>query len=201
MTPKELVYHKQSGFTLVEVMIVMVILALMAALIVPNLGGRGNDIREVVNRLTVLGKHLQARARLEQKTFRLVVDMTDDEAHTFYVESTSGAIFIETEPTEEEEPDEEAPPVTGGFAMDPDFSKSPRALPDSLMFADVEVSYREDPITEGRAYVHFFPQGMVEEVVIHITDGENLNWSITYAPLTGKGHVLSTHVRLRDLRG
>ena len=39
--------HKQSGFTLIEVMIVVVILGILAAAVVPNLTGRAGEARVV----------------------------------------------------------------------------------------------------------------------------------------------------------
>lgn len=37
--------HKSSGFTLIEIMVVMVILGLLVALVAPNIMGRGDDAR------------------------------------------------------------------------------------------------------------------------------------------------------------
>ena len=39
------VSHRQSGFTLIEVMVVIVILGVLAALIVPNVMGRGEKAK------------------------------------------------------------------------------------------------------------------------------------------------------------
>ena len=46
-------YKKQSGFTLIEVMVVIVILGVLAALIVPNVMGRGEKAKVDTTKITL----------------------------------------------------------------------------------------------------------------------------------------------------
>lgn len=46
-------YKKQSGFTLIEVMVVIVILGVLAALIVPNVMGRGEKAKVDTSKITL----------------------------------------------------------------------------------------------------------------------------------------------------
>lgn len=48
-------YKKQSGFTLIEVMVVIVILGVLAALIVPNVMGRGEKAKVETTKISLTG--------------------------------------------------------------------------------------------------------------------------------------------------
>lgn len=196
---------KKKGFTLVEIMVVLAILGAMASMILPRIGSRNSKIKSTVRNLSVLGKQLQNNARLYNKTYRIVFKLPEDEEHSFFVESAEGVQIIantEEEIEQQEEMEEDADDkeeVATVFTPDLKTLKKPIVLPNPLYFEKIELSSGE--ITQGEAYVHFFPQGLVEEVAIHITDDENLNWTVTYNTLMGKGHIISSHVSLKDIRG
>ena len=80
------------------------------------------------------------------------------------------------------------------------FLREPISLPKPLLFRDIEV---EDAISkDGKAYIHFFPQGIIEEAAIHISNGKKgeAGWTITYNSLTGKGHIIDKYIPLKNLR-
>ena len=194
--------NRTRGFTLVEIMVVLAIVGAMAGMILPRMGSRNNKIKSTVRNLSVLGKQLQNNARLYNKTYRIAFSLPEDEEHYFLVESAEGPQIVENteeeiERREELEEDKEEEEIV--FNPDLKILKKPIVLPSPLYFEKIELSSGE--ITEGEAYVHFFPQGLVEEVAIHITDGEDLNWTVTYNTLVGKGHIISSHVSLKDIRG
>ena len=143
-------------------------------------------------------------SRLEHKTFRLVFHLDDKKAHSFWVESASGYVSESTEEDEDnnDNTDEEARVQTlNTFQFDASILKEPISLPKPLLFRDIEV---EDEITKsGKAYIHFFPQGIIEEAAIHLSNekkGNKSGWTITYNSLTGKGHVIGKYIPLRNLR-
>ena len=200
---KNILYRRQQlGFTLVEIMIALILLAGLTVIALPRIGSHTNELKATIRKLTVLGKQLQVHSRLEHKTYRLAFHLHEKEEHSFWVESASGYV---SESADEEEDnnndDEEGKQSLNTFQLDASILKEPISLPKPLLFRDIEV---EDEISKnGKAYIHFFPQGVIEEAAIHISNGKagnKLGWTITYNSLTGKGHVIGKYIPLRNLR-
>jgi len=55
-----------------------------------------------------------------------------------------------------------------------------------------------DPVTEGKAYVYFFPQGHSEPAVIHLADKDDEYYSVVLHPLTGQARVYPCMYRIPD---
>lgn len=190
----------EKGLSLIEVMIVLVLLGGIAVLGLPRIGSHKNELKATMRKLSVLGKQLQVNARLQYRTYRLAFDLSKKNPHSFWVESAQGYISESpnNEDFEEDEEDGEEQNSMATFQPDTSILKKPIELPKPLLFKDIEVT--GGIIEEGKAYVHFFPQGIVEDVAIHLSDGEDLEWTIVYHSLTGKGHISSRYLSLRDLR-
>ncbi len=43
-------------------------------------------------------------------------------------------------------------------------------LPTGVTFEDIMTQQSPEPVTEGMAYTHFFPHGMIEQTMIHLKD-------------------------------
>src|SRR3954469_6599920 len=94
------------GFTLIEILLVLVIFAGLAAVGVPKLFRTSDNIRRVTRQLTALTKEIHNRAKLKNATMRLVIDMSQ-EPHRYWVETASGskpipANLYDEKPKEEE---------------------------------------------------------------------------------------------------
>lgn len=197
----------KAGFTLLELMIVMGIMAALVALALPRLGGQNNQMRQTIRKLSSVTRELQTTAKLQGAVYRLVIDMksgSKNKEQTYWVEkSTTKTIlkpdemrdFVDPDEAKKDD-DEKIPPL---FTVDTRIVKSPVVLPGELMFEDVEIKRSEGPITEGKAYIHFFPQGLAEEAVIHIKANSKLRWTLSVHPLTGKTEVATTYISLKEL--
>lgn len=65
----------ESGFTLLEVLVVVTIVAVLAGVIVPTLGGsRGRDLTDTAHRMTLLINHARQEAALSSQVWRLVLE-------------------------------------------------------------------------------------------------------------------------------
>ena len=190
--------------TLVEIMIVIAIIGMVVVAGVSRLGGSGRVMKQEVRKMAVLGKDLHQRARLLQKTYRLVISMSEESGHQYWVESSADKVKLISEDKRKElekltRLQREGLVKTYGFELDSQILKGPRKLPDPLKFKSVEYSQKAAVNKQGKTYIHFFPQGLVEEAAIHLTGGKTLNWTLTYHPVTGKPSIRSKDIPLKEL--
>lgn len=193
----------EQGFTLIEILIVLALVAGLAIYTVPKLSS-GDQVRAAVRRLTVITKQAQTNARLSGNIHRLVINMPEgeDEPHTYWVEkATQKNLKLAFSNEGDEDVDEEDGEATTqtGFEMDERSTKKEEELPGNFYFEDVEFS-EKTKITQGKAYIYFFPQGLVTKAAIHLTNKKAIKWSIIINPLTGVGTVLTEYKSLRDLQ-
>ncbi len=217
---------KSSGVTLLEVILAVAIVAALVAVVTPRLGGRNNQIKAVVRKLAVLSRDVKSQSKLQNSTYRLVIDIggseeeaagknpfdrgEDNKTYSFWVEKAPGSVLGDQAEEEEEEreeaernrgtlKDEDAPP-SELFTPDTRILKKPEVLPSGMKFDLVELASRKDPITEGRVYIYYLPQGYVEESVIQISYGDALKWTVAIRALTGRVDIFQEHLSLKDVR-
>lgn len=187
------------GFTLIEVMIVLAIIAGIVVLGAPRIFKSSTNLKSIARHLIVLSKETRNQARLGNATLRIVFDIKE-ESGTYWVERASGPVAIDIqklqEPEEEEDSEEKVP---SAFSMDTSLLKQPRALPDDMKFVSVESINMERPITEGKAYVHFSPQGFVEASAIQISNANGQIWTLVINPITGQADIIEKAATLKDL--
>ena len=195
----------QRGFTLIEIMIVIAILAAVTAIGVPRMFGGSSRMRTAIRKMAIATREVRNVARLTQSTGRIVINMEEGKEHAYWVESAPGNASLMTEDQEKElarltsaQREDERP--ASEFKPETSVVKNPIALPRGLFFEGVELGSRDKEIVGGKAYIHFFPQGLSEEAAIHVSDRKGLNWTITIHPLTGRAEVFERKVTLKELR-
>jgi general secretion pathway protein H len=79
------------------------------------------------------------------------------------------------------------PPASPFKPVDKNLAKE-QDMPSGVFVRDIETENSKKAIKEGKAFIHFFPQGFVEPSVIHLQkDGdEETVYSLVVSPLTGK---------------
>lgn len=191
------------GFTLIEVMIVLAIMAGLIAVGAPRLLKKDTNIKTTARQLTVLVKEIRNQAKLFNSTYRLVLRIEPGQ-ESYWVERASGVALIDKEKLAEEmegknkdkKPEEGAPPPL--FQIDKRVLKKERTLPSNLHFSQVETVNMSQPVTSGIAYIHFFPEGLMEASAIQISDKKN-TWTLVFNPLTGQADIVEKAVNLKDL--
>lgn len=185
------------GFTLIEVMIVLVIMGVIIAMGLGRVRKKENDIKKTAREFYVLGKEIRNQARLKNATFRLMIKL-DEGAQSYWVESAQGfqGRLSEEDLKDREKlsPDDRPKEV---FEKDSSVLKKERALPEGLFFKSVE-NLDQAPLTIGTATIYFFPNGFVETTALQITDRKKVTWTLIYQPLTGQADIIPDE---RSLRG
>lgn len=193
--------RSQRGFTLIEIMIVLAILAALLTVVAPRLTQKRTNIKNVAREFITMGKDIRNKARLNNSTYRLVINM-DPQDEKYWVERANGPQPVDPEAYEKakeksEDKEEAAPPPL--FQIDNSVIKE-KKLPSGLRFGSVETINMKSPITSGIAYVHFFPEGFVEAAAIQITDGNKLTWTLVFNPLTGQADIVEKAQSLKDIQ-
>lgn len=92
---------------------------------------------------------------------------------------------------------------TKAFGFSPDAGQSGKALPSGVRFVQVETSHEEEPATDGRAYLYFWPGGQTERAAIQLTTAapdeeptDDNSMTILVQPLTGKTEIKKGLLRM-----
>jgi general secretion pathway protein H len=197
------------GFTLIELMVVMAILGAMVTLAMPYMSSRNQKTKAFLRNFTVLCRDLHTKAKLHGVVYRIVLDLGEagvsHPIHKYWVEKSNHRVTLSEHEEEEgvkrlaekEEKDRKDPK---GFELDPKFYKEPRELPPGLYFEKVELTRLREPIDHGKAYIHFMPEGLVDEAALQIKGEGTQAWTIAIHPLTGRAELISKVTTLKELK-
>jgi general secretion pathway protein H len=192
------------GFTLVELMIAVAVVAVLAAAVIPSVSSlSGADARKAAGELSGSLRFLFDTAALRHATCRMVLDL---DGRAWAAECAPRLVGVargagpEAEAATEEElqrrfPDEEDADrrrllASSRFGAFSDALLKRRELPGRTELRSVRVEGRREPITEGQAYVHFFPGGQAERAFIEVADGATL-YTVVVEPFSGRARVVT----------
>jgi general secretion pathway protein H len=82
------------------------------------------------------------------------------------------------------------------FAADSTASKRHSAPLRGVSIETVWTARFDEPVKEGKAYLYFYPEGMTERAIIHLTDTADNAFSLVVHPLTGRVQILNWRVEL-----
>lgn len=197
---------------MIEVMVVLVIMAAIVTMVIPKISNRNNQMKAAVRHISVLTREARNHAQLFGSTHRIVINMDQgikSPKHSYWVEKSSkqallpsdrkSILELENKPKDRLSDDEKA--QLEPFEPADRLMRNPRELPSDLKFRSVELAGLDQTITQGRAYIYFFPSGLVEESIIQLSSGDQLQWSVLVHPLTGKSDIVTRQVSLKEIQG
>ena len=153
----------RAGFTLIELMVVVVLLVLFSALTVPLLTGVGADALPLAaRRLAGSVKYLFNEAALSGRPYRLTYDL-DGQRYLTQRQEANGELT-----------------AVGGLAGD-------RKLGSDVRFEDVTVVGR-GKFTSGQVTTVIQPIGWLEETIVHLQSGRR-QLTLHIQPYTGTTRV------------
>ena len=159
----------ESGFTLVEMVVVVVILAVIAALVYPRLAPSGDaELRTSARSLAASIRYLEDRAITTKTAYRMRLNLNDTTIEVFEVLS-----------------DGEEQPAADVFL-------GRNLLADGIAIADVTTS-RLGKVAAGEVSLDFGPLGLGEFIVIHLTTGKERYYTVQAYPRGGRVKVFDNY--------
>lgn len=209
---KVLSHTSRKGFTLMELMIVLIIISGIAAILVPTLFSKSDkEIRSDVRRFSLMSREIRNQSLLRNATFRLVFNIEPRTRKVIYwVDAAQQRVLLDDpeerlkliERRKNFDEDEEANfQKNNPFRMDPKFTpKGGKEFPARLQIKKIQLQGIKEDFTEGEIAIHFFPEGLVELAAIQVqTEDEALKWTLATTPLTGAIEIFNGHIELEDL--
>jgi general secretion pathway protein H len=166
----------QAGFTLIEIGLVLLIMGVVLALVVPRFRDQGHaQLISQTRKLAAMVRFLQQEAILNGRVYRLNFDL--DQQHYFVTSAEEG---------------EEA----SAFERESGILAKDVTMPDPVRVADVDVPLVTGKVYEGVALAHFYPDGYVDPLVVHIDNGQEVYTLYVPDGLTGRAYVASGYLDL-----
>lgn len=183
--------------------IVIALIAAITAIAVPRLLDKKPQTRKLFREFAVAGKDLRNRAKLGNTTYRLAFKL-DQGAQSWWVEKSTNVTLIDKKKFDEEREkakstfkDDKEPPSP--FQPDTSIFKKQQTLPGGYRFVHIESGTQDVILKEGMAYIHFFPQGLIEPSAIQIEDPKKNIWTLVFNPITGQSDIIPEAKELKDL--
>ena len=213
-----------AGVTLIELMVVMVLIALLVGSAAASIRSLAkSDLRSSASKMAGAVRYLFDRASTTGKVHRLVLDIdkgrywaevTDDrfimaggreteesrqkEATKLAKEAEEAQKRAEEKAGLEEMQARYKPepfrPKRAQFGAFKEMAIRPVDL-NGARIADVYTPRLAEPLDVGQGYIYFFPLGMTEAAIVHLTDKKRESfYSLVVHPLTGRVQIKNSYI-------
>jgi general secretion pathway protein H len=205
------------AMTLIETLVTLAIIALISGIAILGLGVRSSaKLKAAAAQLAGSIKIAYAHSIATSKSVRLVFDFSTNKTtmevspdrHLMKKDPAGGAnpaTQLEQEALEASKAIADGPQtpraqfdVATAFGM----PKAGRDLPSGINFWRVQTQHDADPVSEGRAYLYFFPNGQTEAASMQLRvsnsdEAEDSNYlTVVVSPLTGRAEVKRGRVEI-----
>lgn len=199
-----MIWTDKKGFSLIEMMVVLVIIVLMSVVVLPSVTSYFQlSLNSAARDLATTIKETYNSTMVTGKIHRLAYDLKEN---SFWVESSQESTLLDTKESKEKEERKrkfgratEAP--KSPFSLEKTVTRKKMSLPRGVIYEDVVTQQSPEPITEGMAYSHFFPHGVTEQTIIHLKDQSTHHASLVLTPLLGTTELYDRYVNATEIFG
>lgn len=195
------------GFSLIEMLVVIGIIALIMGVAMPTVSSYFQlSLNSATRDLATVIKEAYNSAVITGKVSRLVYNFKEQ---SYWVETGPPDALLDTKETLEKEErrkkfsrlSDSGSSSKQSFSMDTTITRKKLSLPRGVTFEDVITQQSNDPIVGGTAYTHFFPHGLTEQTIIHLTDQSKHHISLVITPLIGNTELYERYVTGAEIFG
>jgi prepilin-type N-terminal cleavage/methylation domain-containing protein len=197
---------QQDGFSLIELLIVVAILGLVGLIVIPSISNTFRFSNQSTARdIATLIKDTANSAQITGRVHRIAYDLKNSQ---YWVESSGETTLLKSDESREKEKEthsffsateEDEEKKNGGFHMENTLTKKKRTLSIGVKFKDVSTEQGDEPITDGMAYTHIFPQGMSEKSLVHLIDTGKNETSLIVTNLLGRCQVEGRYIEAKEV--
>ncbi len=193
-------YGVQHGFTLIEIMVVMVLIVLVVGFALPNLGIiSSHNLKSAAQTIATMIRATYDRAAIKNRQYRLVFDFSENSVWAEYLVPAEADAATEENKEEDKQKEEEAKAeeegsvsviAMGSYEVEDSDVLEKYTLPAGVKLAGLESVHSNGEIKEGKDFILFLPNGFVEKSHIHLQGNGDTVFSLEVSPLTGntQGH-------------
>jgi prepilin-type N-terminal cleavage/methylation domain-containing protein len=197
---------REAGFSLIELLIVVAILGLVGIIAVPSITNTFRfSVQSSARELATLVKEASNASQITGKNYRIAYDLKNSQ---YWAESSSEQALLNSEESDKLDRERERmfnkdedskQKKKSPFIQDPMLTKKKRTLPIGVKFKDVYTEQSPEPIIEGIAYTHIFPQGLTEKSLVHLEDGDKNSISLIVTNLLGRCMVEGRFIESKEI--
>ena len=185
--------NRSSGFSLIEILVTLAIIALVSALVIPNTtsvfrASLDSYARKAVNQF----REARDFAILMNRVVKIQFDL--DKQNYWVEDAPADFLLPKKRENDDELSDEEKKKdqkKNQAFRMTTTITKKKLNIPSGLRIHAVISPRSKKILTEGMADIVYFPHGSAEAAVIHLEDMEGNKRSLIVHPITGKTRLVS----------
>lgn len=199
---KRMTEGRNKGFTLIELIIVVALIAMAMGITVSVRSNTATiQMRKQSTRLSASIRYAYNQAATLNTAFRIVFDLTEQ---AYWLEESTTDFLLQSDEKKKEEEnkikEDQTQTTTPAFGESKDKVFKKIKFKKKIKIRDIFVAHQEEPVDQGKAYLYFFPTGLTESAMIHLSNAEeDYNFTILVNPITGHSKIKNEYIDYKDI--